>query len=401
MAETELAIVGGGASAVLLLAALAREPVAKGMRVDLYERAPGRLGRGIAYSTRQNVHLLNVRAANMSAVEADKDDFAEWAAAKGFKPQDFVPRKLYGDYLGEKFDQAKKILNITVIEADIEAIRKIGKEDYEISYGNKRRSYAIVVQATGNARPIKPKAAGEAAWYFDDPWSADFAALGNLRHIALVGSGLTATDMVLALYAKDFQGKISVVSRHALLPAAHAAPVSWPSFLTPDDYKETPYKLLRRIRAEVGKAADENIPWQAVIDSLRGHTNPVWEGMTKKTRAQFMKRLFTLWNVHRHRMAPQIAQAMEALVKAGRLELVAASVESVAAGPVVKTSAGDIVADAVINCLGYRYQEEGRKYEPSEKIGPARFGEQFETTAIPEIRAQAAEIAARILKHYE
>jgi uncharacterized NAD(P)/FAD-binding protein YdhS len=207
--------------------------------------------------------------------------------------------------------------------------------------------------------------------------------------------------MVLALYAQDFQGKISVVSRHALLPAAHAAPASWPSFLTPDDYKQTPHKLLRRIRAEVGKAAGENIPWQAVIDSLRGHTNPVWEEMTKKTRAQFMKRLFTLWNVHRHRMAPQIAQAMEALIKAGRLELVAASVESVAAGPVVKTSAGDIVADAVINCLGYRYQEEGRKYEPSERIGPARFGEQFETTAIPEIRAQAAEIAARILKHYE
>ncbi|HEU4838280.1 MAG TPA: hypothetical protein VFS88_02595, partial [Micavibrio sp.] len=269
-----------------------------------------------------------------------------------------------------------------------------------ISYGKRKRSYAIVVQATGNARPIKPRAADEVAWYFDDPWSADFAALGNLRHIALVGSGLTATDMVLALYAKNFQGKISILSRHALLPAAHAAPASWPSFLLQDDYKETPYRLLCRIRAEVEKAAGEDIPWQAVIDALRGHTNPIWEGMTRHTRAQFMKRLFTLWNVHRHRMAPQIAQAMEALVKAGRLELVKASVENVAAGPVVITSAGDITADAVINCLGYRYQEEGRKYEPAEKIGPARFGEQFETTAIPEIRAQAAEITARILEHY-
>jgi uncharacterized NAD(P)/FAD-binding protein YdhS len=400
MAETELAVVGGGASAVLLLAALAREPAAKGMRIDLYERAPERLGRGIAYSTRQNVHLLNVRAANMSAYEADRDDFARWAAGKEFRPEDFVPRKLYGDYLGEKFEQAKKILNLTVIEADIEAIRKIGKEEYEIRHGNRKRSYAIVVQASGNARPLKPAVAGEVAWYFDDPWSADFAALGNLRHIVLVGSGLTAADVVLALYARNFQGKISVLSRHALLPAAHAAPASWPSFLTQEDYRQTPCGLLCRIRAEVRKAAEEDVPWQAVIDSLRGHTNPVWEEMPRRTRTQFMKRLFTLWNVHRHRMAPQIGQAMDALVKAGRLELVKASVESVAAGPVVKTSAGDIAADAVINCLGYRYQEEGRKYEPTEKIGPARFGEQFETTAIPEIRAQAAEIAARILKHY-
>lgn len=401
MADAELAIVGGGASAVLLLAALAREPTAKGMRIDLYERVPARLGRGIAYSTQHNVHLLNVRAANMSAYEADKDDFALWAGAKGFKPHDFVPRRLFGAYLGEKFEQAKKILNVTIIEADIEAIRKIGKEEYEIGYGNRKRGYTVVVQASGNARPMKPKVAGdEVAWYFDDPWGADFAALGNMRHIALVGSGLTATDMILALYAKNFQGKISVVSRHALLPAAHAAPAAWPSFLTPENYGETPYRLLRRIRAEVEKAAAENVPWQAVVDSLRSHTNPIWDGMTRKTRERFMKRLFTLWNVHRHRMAPQIAQAMDALIKAGRLEMVKASVENIVAGPVVKTSVGDIAADAVINCLGYRYQEEGRKYEPTEKIGPARFGDQFETTAIPEIRAQAAEIAARILKNY-
>lgn len=400
MADAALAIVGGGASAVLLLAALAREPAAKGMRIDLYERMPARLGRGIAYSTQHNVHLLNVRAANMSAYEADKDDFANWAAAKGFKPQDFVPRKLFGVYLGEKFEQAKQALNLTIIEADIESIRKIDKEEYEIGYGNRKRSYTTVVQASGNARPIKPRVAGNVAWYFDDPWSADFAALGNLRHIALVGSGLTATDMVLALYGKNYQGKISIISRHSLLPASHAAPATWPSFLTEEDYKETPYRLLRRIRAEVKKAAGENVPWQAVVDSLRSHTNPIWDSMTRKTRERFMKRLFTLWNVHRHRMAPQIAQAMDALIKAGRLEMVKASVESVAPGPVVKTSAGDIAADAVINCLGYRYQEEGRKYEPTEKIGPARFGDLFETTAIPEIRAQAAQIAARILNHY-
>ena len=59
-----------------------------------------------------------------------------------------------------------------------------------------------------------------------------------------------------------------------------------------------------------------------------------------------------------------------------------------------------LAVEAVINCLGYRYQEEGRKFEPTEKIGPARFGDLFETTAIPEVRAQAAEIAARILSHY-
>lgn len=400
MAESGLAIVGGGASAVLLLAAIAREPAAKGMRVDVYERSMERLGRGIAYSTRQNVHLLNVRAANMSAYEADKDDFAGWAAEKGYKPDDFVPRRLYGEYLLEILEKAKEALSINFIEADVTGIKKITKEEYEISYGNKTRSYRDVVQATGNVRPQRPKVDDGTAWYFDDPWKADFELLGNFRHIALIGSGLTAIDMVLALYARNFNGKISIYSRHALMPAAHATPAVWPSFLTEQDYKKSPRGLFLAIRREVRKAKEQGVPWQAVIDSLRPHTNPVWDSMPRGVREKFMKKFFTLWNVHRHRCAPQIARAIETLEKAGRVEFIKASIDKVGAGPAVHGSMGEHRVEAVINCLGYRYQEEGRKFEPTEKIGPARFGDLFETTAIPEVRAQAAEIAARILKHY-
>ena len=400
MADNGLAIVGGGASAVLLLAAIARDPAAKGMRVDLYERAMNRLGRGIAYSTQQNVHLLNVRAANMSAYEAEKDHFANWAAGTGFKVEDFVPRKVYGQYLSEILESAKGDLTINFIEADVTAIKKITKEEYEISYGNKKRSYRDVVQATGNVRPQRPKVDEGTAWYFDDPWNTDFSTLANLTHIALIGSGLTAIDTVLALYAKSFNGKISIYSRHALMPASHVAPAVWPSFLSEEDHKKTPRELFLMIRKEIRKAETQKMPWQAVIDSLRPHTNPIWDAMPRGVREKFMKKFFTLWNVHRHRSAPQIAKAIKTLEQAGRVEFVKASVERIGAGPTVYGSMGEQKVEAVINCLGYRYQEEGRKFEPTEKIGPARFGDLFETTAIPEIRSQAAEIAARILSHY-
>src|SRR5688572_24345945 len=95
MAETDIAIIGGGASATLLLAALAKNPAAHGMRIDIYERSIARLGRGIAYSTQHIVHLLNVRAADMSAFSEAKDDFANWASGRNFQPTDFVPRKIY------------------------------------------------------------------------------------------------------------------------------------------------------------------------------------------------------------------------------------------------------------------------------------------------------------------
>jgi uncharacterized NAD(P)/FAD-binding protein YdhS len=122
--------------------------------------------------------------------------------------------------------------------------------------------------------------------------------------------------------------------------------------------------------------------------------------MDRGAREKFMKRFFTVWNVHRHRAAPQIAKAIKTLETAGRVEFVKASVDQISPGPTVHGSMGAEKVDAIINCLGYRYQEEGRKYEPTEKIGPARFGDFFETTAIPEIRAQAAEISARILKNF-
>lgn len=395
-----LAIVGGGASCVLLLGALARESAAQGMRVDVYERKMAQLGRGIAYSTQQNVHLLNVRAANMSGFEAEKDHFATWAAAKGYKPDDFVPRKLYGEYLSEILEDAKKKLTLNFIEADVTAIKKITKDDFELSYGSKTRSYRDVVQATGNVRPQRPKVDEGTVWYFDDPWAADFAALANLTHIALIGSGLSAIDMVLALYAKSFNGKISIYSRHGLMPATHAEPATWPSFLSEEDHKKSPKELFLKIRREVRKAQEQKIPWQAVVDSLRPHTNAIWDSMPRGVREKFMKKFFTLWNVHRHRSAPQIAKAIRTLEQVGRVEFIKSSVDKIGKGPTVHGSMGEHKVEAVINCLGYRYQEEGRKFEPTEKIGPARFGDLFETTAIPEIRAQAADIAARILSHY-
>jgi len=409
MADTELAIIGGGASAVLLLSQLAALPAAAGLRVDLYERSP-RLGLGLAYSTQQKVHLLNVRAANMSALQDNKDDFANWVAPRGFDANAFVPRKLYGEYLLEKLEAAKKILNVNIINADVTKVRKISPEEYELEYNFRTRMYRFAVQATGNVRPQRPKVEGKVAWYFDDPWSLDFTQLADMREVALVGSGLTATDMILALYAKKFTGNISIYSRHALPPASHAAPAVYPSFLIPEEPKEgekpkekeklSAYKLLHLIRHHVKEAKKKNIPWQAVIDSIRPHTNDLWDDWTKRERERFMKRLFTLWNVHRHRMAPEIAQAVNVLVKAGRVQFVKSSVDKISAGPVLHGSKGPFKADAVINCLGYRYRDEGYFFEVSEKIGPVRFGEQFETTAIPEIRAQAHEIAARILSKF-
>src|SRR6202049_3203589 len=72
-------IVGGGASGVLLACHLLRS-LSENIRVTLIERNPA-IGRGIAYSTVDPAHLLNVRAANMSAFADDPDHFWQWLQA--------------------------------------------------------------------------------------------------------------------------------------------------------------------------------------------------------------------------------------------------------------------------------------------------------------------------------
>ena len=77
------------------------------IRVTLIEKRPT-IGRGMAYSTAQPGHLLNVRATNMSAFADDPLHFCRWLAendedAHGEQPGPltFAQRRVYGRYIAE------------------------------------------------------------------------------------------------------------------------------------------------------------------------------------------------------------------------------------------------------------------------------------------------------------
>ena len=101
MIKRHAIIVGGGASGVLLAYQLLRL-ARRTFRVTLIERRP-EIGRGLAYHTGNPEHLLNVRAANMSALPEDPDHFWRWLSARDMcRCADrycFVPRRVYGDYI--------------------------------------------------------------------------------------------------------------------------------------------------------------------------------------------------------------------------------------------------------------------------------------------------------------
>lgn len=397
ISSRRIAVIGGGASAAILAA-----NIAKGVRegaaveIDIYDRR-GNFPRGVAYGTEFSSHCLNVRAANMSAFMDDAEHFARWAAGhSGYAPEDFVPRIVFGKYLDSIVEEAREKISVRVIGADVHACERTA-EGFSVVTNDGSKTYDIAVQASGNVRLIQPRCAESVTGYAAEPWFvSSYEDIPQDGRVVLIGSGLSAADAVGSLFERGFDGEIVIVSRNGWMPCGHVPPAKYPPFVAEEEIALPPSKMMRRIRAEVRKAAGEGVSWHAVIDSLRGTTNKTWQAWGMRERSIFLRRAFTAWNIHRHRMSPETAARIASYQNAGKLRFVKDSVLSVEAPCVVRCAKQDIAADAVINCMGYRY-EEGRAFDVLHRIGPSRFGELFETTAIPEVRAQAGEIAARIL----
>lgn len=379
----KIAIIGGGASATLLLAHLAIQNH-ENIQVDVYDRS-GSFARGIAYSSPYLCHLLNVRAANMSGLANHKDHFSDWIKKYGYQSTDFAPRKLYGEYLEALWNEAEKNLHIQKRHKDVTQCT-LNHDGYVLN----DIAYNHVILATGNVRPLAPAINGSPPQYYPDPWQID-NCLKTAKSIALLGSGLTAVDTVLTLLDMKYSGKIKIFSRHASWPMPHTAiNKSWIlEGITPG---LPPSRLLKAIRINIQKAKKSDMPWQAVIDAIRPITNDVWQKWTNTQKNSFHRHLLTIWNIHRHRIPPSSLEN----IKNADITFISSRVKTVTREGLI-TESGEIhTLDAVINCMGYRYNESERHYEVSHKIGPARFGELFETTAIPEIRAQADKIAQLI-----
>jgi uncharacterized NAD(P)/FAD-binding protein YdhS len=99
-APVEVVVIGGGASGVLVASRILDATRARPARVRIVE--PGDLAAGVAYGTNDPDHLLNVRAAGMSADPSHPGELVEWAAARGLGDRDtFIPRREYRRYLRE------------------------------------------------------------------------------------------------------------------------------------------------------------------------------------------------------------------------------------------------------------------------------------------------------------
>jgi len=314
-----VAIVGGGFSGAMLAARLAE----RGRASCLIDRS-GAFGPGLAYSTPFEGHLLNVRADRMSAVDGRPADFVDWLRANCPQHADaggFAPRRLYGEYLQHRLHAARQAHPgmIEMVTGEVAAITEGG---VRLADGRTFEADAVVL-ATGNPAPTT---AGKGARrVLADPWALTaLERIGPDDAVIIVGTGLTMVDMVLWLDANGRTGPITALSRRGLTPRAHGAHHDQP---TPPTEALLTGRLSDRLAEARRLAADGG--WRGVMEGLRPVTARLWAEADLDARARWLRRLRPWWDVHRHRLPPEVAEVIAALEASGRLRIVAGRVERI------------------------------------------------------------------------
>jgi uncharacterized NAD(P)/FAD-binding protein YdhS len=420
------AVVGGGLSGALQAIHLLREGAAQ---VTLVERSRTP-GRGVAYSTARPEHLLNVPARRMSAYPDAPDHFADWYAKRGGTAESFAPRMAYGDYVVEQLDAAGPGLEIVRGEAvDVEATHVL------LADGRGIEADAVVL-APGNLPPATPRgidAAALGALWLGDPWAAPIAdGLGPDDNVLLIGTGLTAIDAALTLEASGFRGRILGLSRRGLAPRAHGLrePMCAPQEALPS----SGVGLLRFVRAR-----SREIGWRSAVHELRTVTQGIWAASSEAERRRFLRHLRPWWDVHRHKIAPDVAATISGMEEQGRLRFAAGRIVSISPGGEVRWRARGVKAadrlqvSRIVNCTGPELDivrageplfdaliargrirpdplrigldvddtcrtlgQDGAASDSLYAIGPVTRGTFWESVAVPDIRTQALAVARRI-----
>jgi uncharacterized NAD(P)/FAD-binding protein YdhS len=294
----------------------------------------------------------------------------------------------------------------------------------------------VAVLATGNESPV-------ARFPCDvDPWAPPSTAVDKDTTVLILGTGLTMIDYVLSLLRDGHRGQIIAMSRRGLLAKAHRRTEPIPIDESDVPFGASASRLLRWLRQCIDAQMAIGGDWRSVIDAIRPYTQRLWHELPLASRRRFLEHARAWWDVHRHRTAPEVEMRLAHALAAGHLSLLAAKVAGIepnAAGALVRyrrrgrQDTASLQVGLIVDCTGIvkdpratgnpviqRLFEQGlartdalhtgidiaddcavinRNGIASRRlfaVGPLTRAAFWEIVAIPDIRNQCAELAARL-----
>ena len=377
MTAPRIVVAGGGFAGATLAVHLMRR-ASDPVQIDVVEPRDT-LGAGLAYGTGDPEHRLNVPSDKMVVLHDDPLAFTRWMEATGRRGADpegedgtgfhYSRRVDFGAFMADLVRRtavrAAPEVRVAHVRDRVTAVTPSPDGADATLASRPRLRAARVVLAMSHDRPALPFAVTpEVAHHPDyhaDPWdTARISRIDSAARVVVLGTGLTMVDVVTGLIARGHHGPIVALSRRGLTPRGHGqfdpAVAAPPASMT-----ATPLSALRATRRLVRDEVAAGRDWHPAVEAMRRSAEPIWQSWSARDQAHALRRLRAFWDVHRFRIAPQVADRLDATRGAGALDILRAGVEGLALRDggfevSVRTAAGPAqhAADVVVNCLGPR-----------------------------------------------
>ena len=431
-------VIGGGfTGAVAAIACL--QQIDEPFRLTIIE-PHGSLGRGVAYGGHHPLHLLNVRARDLSVFPDRPGDFLNWTFQHLDQGENdpslleglghtFLPRQLFGEYVRQRLMETvdgRPDAQFDVLTGTALSCRREGAA-FVVRTDNAEALRAdVVILATAYGLPAEHGDGALSPFGYVSP-----NRFAQAQSLILIGSGLTMVDVLRTARREGFAGDATVISRRGQLPREHAAKGVVPKEMAIPATKSLA-RLTTSVRIACEAAEAHGTPWQAVINGLRASIPAIWQKLSVEEQARFIRHVRPFWDAHRHRLSSEVYRQLQSEFDEGRLRLMRARVLDVDASetgftvsvkPRGVASVERLNVDLAFDCRGYKPElrspligslidenlarrdphDLGLTVEPNGRalgllgkptpglyaLGPLGQGTLWEITAVPEIVRQA------------
>jgi uncharacterized NAD(P)/FAD-binding protein YdhS len=203
-----------------------------------------------------------------------------------------------------------------------------GSGDATVSLADGSRHVGdAVILATGH-----DAATARSAWHAD-PWiSPSVPGFSRDAAVLILGTGLTMADYVLTLLREGHRGPIVAMSRRGLMAKAHRRTAPMPLSEGEVPFGASASIVLRWFRQRIDDHVAAGGDWRSVIDAIRPFSQKLWRELPLASKRGFLEHARAWWDVHRHRMAPEVEARVTQAIADGQLTLKAAKLVGIEGG---------------------------------------------------------------------